>query len=75
MRLMSYIGTQNKFTGSIKKVVADLLSSNVPDPFPLTGEGIVGLNENYKLLPGSTITVVNNSSIYMMNEEYEWRKQ
>ena len=72
MRLISYDGTQNKFTGNIKKVVANLISSTVPETFPQNGEGIVGMGKQYELLPGSTVYIVNDADVYMMNEEHEW---
>lgn len=75
MRLLSYSGTQNKFTGTKKKVVADLMSSNKPDPFPFNGKDIPGMGENYILLPGSTIWVVNAVEVYALNEDGEWRLQ
>ena len=75
MRLSSYSGTQNKFTGNTKKVEVDLISSDVPSTWPTTGEDIPGLGAQYELLPGSTIYVVNDAALYMMNEEGEWKEQ
>jgi len=75
MRLLSYSGTQNKFTGNKKKVVADLVCSNVPVVFPTTGKDIPGMGENFILLPGSTIWVINTAEVYALNEDGQWVNQ
>ena len=75
MRLLSYSGTQNKFTGTTKEVVVDLLSSEVPETFPTTGEGINGMGANYKLMPGSTMYIVHGAKLYMMDESFNWIEQ
>ena len=54
------------------KISAELISSTTPDEFPTTGEGITNLNSMYKLEPGTTVYVVDSTSLYMMNEEYEY---
>lgn len=56
-------------------VVASLMSSDVPLTFPSTGDGIEGLDANYNILPGSTVYVVNNATVYMANEDMTWKKQ
>ncbi len=75
MRLISYDGTQNKFTGTKKKVVAQLACSSVPEVWPTTGKDIPGMGENYILLPGSTIWVINDATVYALNEEGQWKEQ
>ena len=75
MRLLNYVGSQNKFTGTKKKVVADLVSSDVPEVWPTTGKDIPGMGENYILMPGSTIWVINSAEVYALNENGQWINQ
>ena len=63
------------YKNGTRHVVADILSSGIPGIFPTTGENITGLNPDDVLDPGSTIYVVNNGSLYMMNEEGQFKPQ
>lgn len=54
------------------KISAELVSSSTPSTFPLTGQNITNLNERHKLEPGTTIYIVDEGELYMMNEEYEY---
>lgn len=43
--------------------------------FPLTGDGIDGLDANVVIAPGSTIYVTNPPGLYMMSPAMKWDKQ
>lgn len=58
-----------------RHVVASILSSGIPGIFPTDGTNITGLASDDILDPGSTIYVVNNGSLYMMNEEGQFKAQ
>lgn len=58
-----------------RHVVANIMSSEVPGIFPTDGTNIAGLTENDILDPGSTIYVINSASLYMMNEEGQFKAQ
>ena len=73
MTLKSYIPVD--MTANEKVVIADIVSSNVPEAFPLDGENIRRLTKQHVLYPGSTIYVVNGAKLYMMDEEKNWVEQ
>ena len=58
-----------------RHVVADLRASNAPAPMPTTGEDIDQLSENDILAPGTTLYCINSGTLYMMNEENEFKEQ
>ena len=62
-------------TGTTKVIIADILSKGVPASFPLNGENVKGLNKNYVFYPGSTIYDSDNTEVYMLQEDYTWKKQ
>lgn len=67
--------TKFTYKNGKRHVTADILSSGVPGIFPTTGENITGLNPDDVLDPGSTIYIVNNGALYMMNEESQFKPQ
>jgi hypothetical protein len=58
-----------------KHVTADLLASTTPATMPTTGEDIEGLDATDVLEAGSTLYIVNSGTLYMMNEEHEFKEQ
>lgn len=62
-------------TGNDKIVIADILSKGAPATFPLDGENVTGFSKNYKFYPGSTIYDSDNAEVYMLQEDYTWKKQ
>lgn len=58
-----------------RHVVADINASTAPSPFPTTGKDVKRLSENDILETGSTIYAINAATVYMMNEEHEFKEQ
>ena len=62
-------------TGTDKVIIANILSKGVPSEFPLNGEDVTGFTKDHKFYPGSTIYDSDNAEVYMLQEDYTWKKQ
>ena len=56
-------------------VKADISSDDTPSSFPEDGTNIEGLSANDTLAKGSTIYVIANGSLYMMDSAKNWVQQ
>lgn len=54
-------------------VVCTITSTNVPNTFPTTGEGIKNLAPEDILDTGTTLVVTNGALCYMMDENREFQ--
>lgn len=55
--------------------IADILSKGVPSNMPLNGDNVKGFTSQYVFYPGSTIYDSENAELYMLQEDYTWKKQ
>lgn len=70
--------TPVEMTGTKKVIIASLLSKGVPSniaDFPLNGENVTGFTKDHVFHPGSTIYDSENAELYMLQEDYTWKKQ
>lgn len=58
-----------------RTVKANITSDTTPSQFPTTGEDIEGLGANDTLAKGSTIYVVADGSLHMMDSTGNWVQQ
>ena len=56
-------------------VRADISSDTPPSPFPTDGSEIEGLSSDDVLDKGSTVYVVADGSLYMMDSTGDWKAQ
>lgn len=52
-----------------------MVSSEVPEEFPLVSDGIDNVGSGYKLAPGSTIYVSGTTQLFMLGENDDWTEQ